>query len=109
MDKSKKYLNLIGLATKAGKIVRGAQLCTEAIKKETVYIVFIAKDASEKTTKPIKILAEKHNIPSLSIIDRETLGKYTGKDNISVAAIKDKGFADKIVQLEKENKISVEE
>ncbi|BAL61920.1 ribosomal protein L7A family [Melissococcus plutonius DAT561] len=46
-----KILNLLGLATKAGKIVTGEELTIKDIRNQKTALVFIAKDASKNTKK----------------------------------------------------------
>ena len=47
-------MGLIGLATRAGKIVFGTDACLEQIIKRNAKLVIVAKDASERTIKNIK-------------------------------------------------------
>jgi len=46
---SSKIYGLIGLATKAGKIVSGGEGCEKALKRGSVKLVLVAQDASDNT------------------------------------------------------------
>lgn len=48
-----KLLGLLGICAKAGKIVSGADACLEEIKTNSVKLLIIAEDASDKTKKII--------------------------------------------------------
>ena len=44
-----KIYGILGIASKAGKIVSGFDSILENIKKEKVKLIIVAEDASEKT------------------------------------------------------------
>lgn len=97
--KEQKILSFLGLATKAGKTVSGSDAVAEAICRECVYLVLVAKDASEGTAEKIAFLSRQSGVSFCRFSSREQLGKFMGKDDRAVAAVTDEGFADRLIQL----------
>ena len=94
-----KLYGLIGLATKASKLVAGTDACIESIENKSVKLVLIAQDASERTKKLLKEKSKNFNIPIYEIGEIETLSKACGKVNKAVIGIKEKGFAESIKKI----------
>ncbi len=92
-------LTFLGLATKAGKTVSGADAVSEAVVRECAYLVLVAEDASEGTSKKIAFLSRQAGVSFCRFSTRQKLGKFLGKDDRAVAAVLDKGFADRLIQL----------
>ena len=51
MENSKKILNLLGLATKAGKIASGEFAAEKAVKSGKAHLVIVSEEASDNTRK----------------------------------------------------------
>lgn len=54
MVNNQKICGLIGLATKAGKIVAGTDACIQEIEKRNVKLLILAVDASDRTKNTFK-------------------------------------------------------
>ncbi len=94
--KRDKILSLIGLATKAGKVVSGEFSVEKAVKNGQVYLVVVASDASENSKKKYRNMCEHRKIPFFYYSNKEELGRAMGKEvRVSVAFL-DKGFANEI-------------
>ncbi|MBQ3119171.1 MAG: ribosomal L7Ae/L30e/S12e/Gadd45 family protein [Clostridia bacterium] len=93
-----KVLNLISLATKAGKVKLGEFLTTKALQEGMGYLVIIATDTSEKSTYRLKGISENYGCQSVVYGTKADLGHFTGKDSKSVICITDEGFADAILK-----------
>ncbi|MBO5453576.1 MAG: ribosomal L7Ae/L30e/S12e/Gadd45 family protein [Clostridia bacterium] len=89
-----KALRMLGLATRAGKVITGAELVTKALKNNKIHLIILANDAKESTAK----LFVGGNVPKVILGDKETLGKMTGKEIRSVVGITDKNFAEVILK-----------
>lgn len=88
-----KFLNLLGMCRKAGKLTLGANKSTELIKSGKAEIVFVASDLSEKTEKELKFTAKNTNVAVVRTeYSIETLSAAVGAP-AGVLAISDKGFA----------------
>ena len=93
-----KILNLISIATKAGKVKTGEFLTTKALQLGECYLVVIATDTSEKSTKRLMGISENYECKSIVSGTKEELGKFTGKKEKSVIAITDEGLAQAIAK-----------
>ena len=96
--KNDKILSLIGLATRAGKIVSGEFSVEKAVKSEQAYLVIVAEDASDNTKKMFRNMCEYRNVPLYYYSDKDTLGHAMGKQfRVSIACL-DEGFAKAITK-----------
>lgn len=104
-----KFLSLMGMARRAGKIVLGFDAVEEAVHKRKAISVYCAQDLSSRTQRNMRRVCEEEQIVLLLIpctIDELTaaVGKPAG-----IVALTDKGFADRandlLSQLEEENAI----
>lgn len=90
---SNKLLSLIGLATKAGKVVSGEFATEKEIKSGGAYIAIIADDASNNTKKKFRNMCEFYEVPFYTYGDKISLGHAIGKEFRASLAILDEGFA----------------
>ncbi|MBQ3181840.1 MAG: ribosomal L7Ae/L30e/S12e/Gadd45 family protein [Clostridia bacterium] len=93
-----KILNLISIATKAGKVKTGEFLTTKTLQEGLCHLVVIATDTSEKSTKRLMGISENYECKSIVYGTKEELGKFTGKKEKSVIAITDEGLAQAIAK-----------
>ena len=89
-------MDYYGLASKAGKIVSGSDAVEEMIIKKKVFLIIIAKDASQKTAERFKRIAKENNIQPYIYGNIDDNSKAIGKKNKAIIAIKDKNFSDAI-------------
>ena len=94
-----KVLGLLGLAARAGKVIAGADVCEEAIKKRKIWSLIICEDASEKTKKNFKYLCEDTNVVYLEFGNIEEVSKAIGKSYKAVIGIREKNFSNQIIKL----------
>lgn len=97
-----KIYSMLGLCMKAGKIVCGADVCIDNIKKKKAFLTIIAEDASQNTKEKFIKLSEEYEIQNIVFGEKDYLSKAVGKVDKVVFAIVDKNFADKIMKLLKE-------
>lgn len=86
------YLNTIGLACRARKVVTGETLITK-IRSQEVDFVIIATDASDNTKKKITDKCTSYNIDYVIASTISELSKAIGKNNRVAIGIQDRGFA----------------
>lgn len=89
-----KVLGLIGLATRAGKVITGIELCEKAAKSGRAQLVVLTRETSASTCKTFS----KFRIPNIYVESKEMLGRFTGKEYRSVAVITDKGLAQAVLK-----------
>ena len=94
--KNDKVLSLIGLATKAGRVVSGEFATEKEVKCGKAFLVMLALDASENTKKKFRNMCEFYEVPIYFYGDKDLLGHAMGKEFRASLAILDKGFADGI-------------
>ena len=94
-----KVLQLLGLATRAGKTMAGEFLVEKAIKQKKAFLVIVAEDASDNTKKLFNDKTSFYNIPCFEHATKEELGKAIGKKQRASVAVMDKGFATSIIDL----------
>lgn len=94
--KQDKVLSLIGLATKAGKVVSGEFMTEKEVKSGRAALVVVAGDSSENTKKKFRDMCEFYKVPIYFYGDKDTLGHAMGKEFRASLAILDEGFANGI-------------
>ena len=92
MDKT---LQLLSLIKKANKLITGEEFVTDAIRKNKIYLVFLASDAGVNTTKKITDKTKFYNVPLISSYTSLELSNVIGKKRM-VIGITDLGFATSI-------------
>lgn len=99
MDKRQKALNLLGLATRAGKLLSGESLVLDAVRKQEAKVVVLATDASANTRKQFLNKCEYYSIPIVVEYTREEISQSIGKER-TVCALSDHGFAQSFQKLQ---------
>ena len=105
MTNEQKALNLLGMATRAGKLVSGEEQVIAAIQKGKVDVVICVTDASSKTATKLEDKCRYYDVDYIQWFTTETLSNAIGKQR-SIVAIADKGFTKsikKLFDLESEN------
>lgn len=97
--KNNKVYGLLGLCTKAGKIVFGTDSCLEMILKKKVKLIIVAKDSSERTINNFQDKCKENNIDFYIYGSKEEISNAIGKINKTVVGIKDKNFAEAIKKI----------
>ncbi len=89
-----KFLSMLGISKKAGKLVAGYDPVEEAIIKKKIVIVILSNELSEKNGAKIKKSAEKNNIPVKEIpFSMEEIGWALGSKPTGILGISDNGLA----------------
>lgn len=86
------FLSLLGLASRARKIVTGETLIKK-IRTNAIYLVIIASDASDNTKKKFIDKCTSYNVDYIVTSSREELSSAIGKNNQVALGIQDAGFA----------------
>lgn len=93
-----KITNLIGMSRKSGQIISGSNAIIEALrKKSSVALVLIAVDISATIGQKIESLAQRDNIYSARLYDKQTIGQMLGKEERSVIAVQTGLLADSLL------------
>lgn len=96
---NKKICGLLGLATRAGKIVFGTEATLTAINKNKVKLIIISEEAAERTKTNFEQSCKKNNIPMHVLLKTEELSRTIGKENKVVVGITDENFSKEIIKM----------
>jgi len=99
LTSNQRVLGLIGLCTKAGKIVFGTEACIEAIQRKKVKLILVAEDAAVRTKENFSYYCEQNKIPVMQFGSIEEISKAIGKNNKAVVGIKEKNLSDEIIKI----------
>ena len=97
-DNRQKALNLIGLATKAGKTASGEFSTEKAIKTGKAHLVVVSEEASDNTKKMFMNMCTYYKVPICYFGGKGELGHAMGKELRASLAVVDEGFARAIVK-----------
>jgi ribosomal protein L7Ae-like RNA K-turn-binding protein len=92
-----KNLQLLGLASRARKIITGEELVLKEVRNNKAKLVLIAGDASLNTKKKVTDKCSYYKIPLIEVFDRYQLGLAVGKEQRVVVAVMEDGFAKKLL------------
>lgn len=99
MINNKKICGMIGLATKAGKIVAGTEACLQEIEKHNIKLLILATNTSERTKNIFKQQCKQYKVQMCEILTIDEISNSIGRANKAVIGIKDKGFAQAINKI----------
>lgn len=106
--KPNKVFSLLGLATKAGKVVSGEFSTEKAIKSGKAFFVMIAEDASNNTKKAFSDSCSYYQVPFAIYGTKEELGHCIGKQMRASLAITEEGFGREIAKkIDMQNNMEV--
>lgn len=91
-----KVLSMLGLAARSRNVVSGGFATEAAVKEGKAVLVIIAEDASGNTRKKYSNMCDFYKVPCAIHGTKVVLGHSMGKDERSVLAVTDEGFADSI-------------
>ena len=93
-----KFLSLLGLCQKAGKMLSGTVQCEGAIRSGKVFLLILSQEASEATRDKFSHMCKKRNINIIIFGTKDELGGAIGKGSRTVLAVIDKGFKDLLLK-----------
>lgn len=99
MDNRQKILNLIGLATKAGKTASGEFTTEKSVKSGKAFLVIVSEEASDNTKKMFTNMCTYYKVPVYFFGNKDELGHSMGKEMRASLAIVDSGLAKAVVKL----------
>lgn len=103
-----KFLQFLGIAKRAGKLLEGYNKCEEALKAGKAKLIILSNDISDNTKNKFENYSLKYNV---SIIYTgffgEELGKILGKSELKVMCVIDYKMSCNLKSLwEKENNLN---
>ena len=100
-----KFLFMLGLCRRAGKIITGTDLVTKSLPSKKTYLVIYTEDASENTKKRVTDKCsfygvECQMVPYSSLVISDAIGKA---GSVCTIGITDTNFASELGSLLKSN------
>jgi len=92
------FLNFLGIAVKARKIISGTEITLNGIRSGEVKLVVMASDCSPRTKKDLHNKASYYNVPVVDTIDSSDLKMAIGRER-KVMGITDLGFAKRLKEI----------
>ncbi len=101
INNTEKFLSMLGLSRRAGKVVIGTPLVTSTLPSGKVKVVFYTSDASDNTKKRITDKCKFYNTECI-IIDTpsDKIGKMVGMNaGVCVVGVTDDNFSKQLKAL----------
>ena len=93
MTDKNKVFSLIGLATRARRIVSGEFSTEKSVKSGRSHMVIVSEEASDNTKKMFENSCAYYKVPVYQFGMKEELGHAMGKEMRASLAVLDSGFA----------------
>ncbi len=91
-----KVLSMLGLAARSRNVVSGAFATEQTAKSGEARLVIIAEDASGNTRKKYDTMCDFYRVPSAVYGTKAVIGHSMRREERSVLAVTDEGFANSI-------------
>ena len=92
-------LDLLGLAARAGALVRGTDATRQAVRDGDVHGVIVAADTSPTQRQKLVPLLEARRVRFHECLTRQALGAALGRAPVSAAGLTNAGFARRAAEL----------
>ena len=99
MENNNKALNLIGLATKAGKTASGEFSTEKSVKSGRSHMVIVSEEASDNTKKMFTNMCTHYKVPIYLFGTKDELGHAMGQEFRASLSVEDAGFAKSMAEL----------
>ena len=99
MADNKRLLSLVGLATRARKVVSGEFSTEKSVKSGKSHLVIVSEEASDNTKKKFTNMCTYYKVPICYFGEKGELGHAMGKEMRASLAVVDEGLAKAIVKL----------
>ena len=86
-ERLKKILNLLGLATKAGKIASGEFAAEKAVKSGKAHLVIVSEEASDNTRKMFQNMCTYYKVPIYFFGKERRTGARNGKRDAGISGL----------------------
>lgn len=94
-----KALNLLGIATRAGKVAAGFSRCRDSVKSGKAALVLVCADISAKTEKELNFECSKSGVSVIRTDCRSSALSAAIGFKCGVCAVLDEGFAAGLTKL----------
>jgi len=91
-------LGLLGLAHRAGAVLRGVERTRRGLDDGEVSLVILARDASPVQLEKVQAILEHRDVPTRWISERSALGRALGGAGLSAVGVKNRSFAEQLLK-----------
>lgn len=101
MADNKKYLSMLGMARRAGRLSMGHDMAEKAIKSKKAKLLLFANDMSDRIEREFDILTAEYmpSIPSIRIDESIDELHFALGYKAGVITVDDENFANRIIEL----------
>lgn len=101
MADNKKYLSMLGMARRAGRLSMGHDMAEKAVKSKKAKLLLFASDMSERLVNEFSILTDEYmpNLPSIRIDESIDELHFALGYKAGVITVDDENFANRIIEL----------
>lgn len=101
MANTEKFLSMLGLSRRAGKVIIGTPLVTATLPSGKVKVTFYTTDASDNTKKRITDKCKFYNTECIMVdIPSEKIGKMVGMNtSVCVVGVTDDNFSKQLIDF----------
>ena len=109
--KPDKFLNMLGLAKRAGKIAVGTPMVTAAVRSKTALLVLLTSDAAPNAVKRITDSCNSHEIRLMSVhyTKGELAAAIGSSGEVAAVALLDHNFTKAILKLRETEKTETDQ
>lgn len=93
MTDKNKVFSMIGLATRARKVVNGEFSTEKSVKSGRSHMVIVSEEASDNTKKMFTNMCTHYKVPIYLFGTKEELGHAMGQEFRASLSVEDAGFA----------------
>lgn len=101
MNNEQRFLNLLGIAMRAGKLISGEETTLNSVRSNKVNLVIVASDVSQNTEKKMRDKCGSYETPIIVAFNKMELSHAIGKSR-AIIGVCDAGFSRKLSDLMKE-------
>ncbi|XIF19697.1 MAG: hypothetical protein AJITA_00375 [Acetilactobacillus jinshanensis] len=98
INNRQQFLNFLGIAQGAGKIISGEGTLRRKIKADQIGFLIIASDAGAATSKKFHDKVRSHRIPFNDQFSKNELSHAIGKYR-TIIGLQDRGFVNHLIEL----------
>ncbi|WP_125588659.1 L7Ae/L30e/S12e/Gadd45 family ribosomal protein [Companilactobacillus jidongensis] len=94
----KSFLDFLGIALRAGKMISGTELTMQGIRNQSVKLVIMASDCSDRTKKDLTNKTNSYDVVLIDNFTSQELKDAIGKER-KVIGITDLGIARRLIEI----------
>ena len=107
MKLANNFYGMLGLATKAGKCVFGAESCAKSVKTGKAYVVIADCGLSARSMKDTVSMCDFYETDLIVSEPEGRAGIACGKPAIRLIAVTDRNFAEQLLKIRNQSEVQI--